>query len=159
MEWWNDGKPKGKPQSGVKLIAQKKSHRFSRCIALEYPCKPQRGEMFVEIIEPCRIWRCSAPQYSYTWWLSWFFSIFMQGFLFINPLAPIYYFGALHLWNQLDDNILSIFRCAAPINHCFRKPKGKPQRGVILIELMDRIELQGASHRNIHASHSVAKCL
>jgi hypothetical protein len=29
------------------------------------------------------------------------------------------------------------------------KPKGKPQRGAILIELMDRLEFGGAAHRNI----------
>jgi len=39
------------------------------------------------------------------------------------------------------------------------KPKGKPQRGVILIELMDSMKFEGAAHRNIQASHSVAKCL
>ena len=41
----------------------------------------------------------------------------------------------------------------------FGKPKGKPQRGEILIELVDSMEFGGAAHRNIQASHSVAKCL
>jgi len=36
MEKWNGGKPKG---------------------------MPQRGEMFVELSEQFRIWRCSAPEY------------------------------------------------------------------------------------------------
>jgi len=32
----------------------------------------------------------------------------------------------------------------------FGKPKGKPQRGEILIELMDSIAFGGAAHRNIN---------
>jgi len=55
--------------------------------------------------------------------------------------------------------LLSILRCAAPLEHSLLKPKAKPQRGVILIAQNDSSSFKGAAHRNIQASHSVAKCL
>ncbi len=44
--------------------------------------------------------------------------------------------------------LLQTFRCAAPLEHSLLKPKAKPQRGVILIELMGSMEFGGAAHRN-----------
>jgi len=44
---------------------------------------------------------------------------------------------------------LQTCRCAAPVKGCIMKPKGKPQRGVILIELMGSIEFGGAAYRNM----------
>jgi len=52
--------------------------------------------------------------------------------------------------------LLQTFRCAAPIEHTLMKPKGKPQRGVILIAQNDSSSFKGAEHRNIQASYSVA---
>jgi len=45
--------------------------------------------------------------------------------------------------------LLQTLRCAAPLGYSKMKPKGKPQRGVILIELMRSLECGGAAHRNI----------
>jgi len=54
---------------------------------------------------------------------------------------------------------LQTFRCAAPLENSLLKPKGKPQRGEILIAKNDNRAFKGAAHRNIQVSHSVAKCL
>jgi len=45
--------------------------------------------------------------------------------------------------------LLQTLWCAAPLGYSKMKPKGKPQRGEILIELMRSLECGGAAHRNI----------
>ena len=45
--------------------------------------------------------------------------------------------------------LLQTLRCAAPLGNSKMKPKGKPQRGEILIELAGKVGFGGAAHRNI----------
>ena len=55
------------------------------------------------------------------------------------------YSGAQQLWiiclEEWNDGMMEEWN--------YRKPKGKPQRGEILIELMGSIEFGGAAHRNM----------
>ena len=67
MEWWKIGimelwKTERKATAWRNIDSIDGQHEVWRCSTPEYPGKPQRGEMFVELAGNKGFSRCSAPE-------------------------------------------------------------------------------------------------